>query len=82
MKKLSKTATPKLPTILLKKCRAYTRIVEVNGCYYLQHSAWADSDRWINKYAGSLEHCLKKMHKEMRQFIYEHPEFIVGTIVC
>lgn len=81
MKKL-RLVNQKLPTTLLRKCRAYTRIVEVNGCYYLQHSIWGDSDRWINKYAGSLEHCLKKMHKEMRQFIYEHSEFIAGTIIC
>ncbi len=75
-------AMKKLPMILLRKCRAHSRIVEVNGCYYLQHSAWGDSDRWINKYAGSLEHCLRKRHKEMKKFLYDHPELTEGKIIC
>ena len=82
MKKL-KPANQKLPTILLKKCRAYMQIVRIKDCYYLQYSSWGDTNRFYNKYAGSLEFCLKKMHKAMRKFIYDHPELIEKSkMIC
>ena len=58
------------------------RIIEVNGCYYLQRSTYNEYAEFYNKHAGSLKYCLKKMHKAMRKYLYNHPEFIEGKTIC
>jgi hypothetical protein len=58
------------------------QIMEVNGCYYLQFSSWGNTDLWYNAYEGSLEYCLKKMHKNMKKYLYNHPELIEGKKIC